>query len=128
MSRELALDPSVNVFSPARINVPSSQNRHDLNMNRLWISSVVAVAAASGLDAASSWGKLEDNGLLASSDGTFGMRGVVIKGALTAAGIVTQVLLRRNKHLLKRFAIVNLAEAGLFTGAAGYNFGITSSR
>ena len=104
-----------------------TQKRHDQNMNRLWISSMIAVAAASGMDAASSWGKLEGNGLLASPNGTFGMRGTAIKGAIVAAVIVPQILLRHHKKLRTQFATENLAEAGFFTGLAVHNFGVTSS-
>jgi hypothetical protein len=47
-------------------------------VNRLWVASLVAVAAASGLDAATSWGKYEGNSMLASSDGRFGAKGLTI--------------------------------------------------
>jgi hypothetical protein len=124
---KVGLDLSLSVDSPPRISVATPTTRHDQNLNRLWISSLFAVAAASGIDAASSWGKPERNGLLASSDGTFGMRGAAFKGAMVAAVIVPQILLRHHKKLRTQLAIENLAEAGFFTGVAIHNFGVTSS-
>lgn len=49
---------------------------HERFANRLWITSLVSVVAGSSLDAATSWHQWEGNGLLASSDGRFGAKGL----------------------------------------------------
>src|SRR5947209_10971679 len=42
---------------PPNIAVAIAEKSHDQNMNRLWITSMMAAAGASGMDAASSWAK-----------------------------------------------------------------------
>jgi hypothetical protein len=69
-------------------------------------------------------GKVERNPLLASSDGTFGARGIGIKFGLAGASLVPQLLLRNHKELRKVFAIANFVDAGIFAGVAAHNMGV----
>lgn len=85
-----------------------------------------ALIAATALDAASSWGHREGNSLLASSDGTFGPKGLSIKIASAAAVLAPQVMLRRHAILLRPFAIANAGETAFYTAAAVHNFQLTS--
>ncbi len=126
LSRGLApaVSPSVSVAN----KLTSVEDRHDRMINRIWIASMLAMAAATGMDAGTSWGKREGNSLLASSDGTFGAKGLSIKAGVAAGVIVPQVLLRRHKYLRSKFAIGNFAEAALFGGVAIHNAGIAASR
>lgn len=136
MPGELAL--ASNLSTPAAAIVPvaaspaitanneaiRAEERHDRRVNRIWIASMIAMAAASGFDAGTSWGKFESNGLLASPDGTFGARGLSIKAGVAAAIIVPQILLHKHKDLRAKFAAGNFAGAGVFTGVAIHNLGI----
>lgn len=103
-----------------------AEERHDRHVNRIWIASMIAMAAASGFDAGTSWGKFESNGLLASPDGTFGARGLSIKAGVAAAIIVPQILLHKHKDLRAKLAAGNFAGAGVFTGVAIHNLGIAA--
>jgi hypothetical protein len=97
------------------------------SVNRLWVASLFAVAAASGMDAATSWGKYEGNSLLASSNGRFGTKGITIKAGLGAAALIPQIFFMRNhKQLRSRLAISNFAEAAVFTGIAVHNIGVVA--
>jgi hypothetical protein len=80
-----------------------------------------AVGGATAADAATSWGKLESNSILASKNGTFGAKGVEIKGLLAAGILVPQILLRKHAELRRTFLIGNTGAAGLFTAAAVHN-------
>ena len=106
----------------------TAQQRHEAKIERIWITSIFALAAGSGMDAASSWGKYERNSLLASSDGKFGAKGLSFKFGLAGAAIVPQLLLRNHTNLRARFAILNFAEAGIFTGISIHNIGIPAPR
>ncbi len=90
---------------------------------KLWWASVAALAAASVLDARSSWGRQELNPLLQGPNGRFSARSIEIKSALVGAGIAVQwiALRRHSQKLEKPFGFVNLAAAGLTTGAAVHN-------
>lgn len=107
-------------------NFLSLEERHDRRMNRIWVASMAAMVVATGFDAGSSWGKREGNSFLASSDGTFGAKGLSIKAGMAAGVILPQVLLRHHKDLKSKFAIGNFAEAALFGGIAIHNMGIQS--
>jgi hypothetical protein len=111
-----------------RPDIISIEDKHDKRMKALWIASIAAMVAGTSLDAASSWHKRESNGLLASSDGTFGGKGVGIKVGIGAAVLIPQIIFRRHKELRGAFAIGNFAEAGIFTGAAIHNFGIRAPK
>ena len=106
----------------------AKDGRHDRNLNHLWIASMVVMAAASGADAATSWGKLEGNGLLASPDGRFGAKGISIKVGIAAGVIIPQILFRRHKDLRMAFSLGNFAQAALFSGIAIHNVGIAGPK
>jgi hypothetical protein len=116
--------------SPAktRTSFLSNEERHDRKMNRIWVGSMVAMVIATGLDAGSSWGKREGNPLLASSNGTFGTKGLSIKTGMAVGIIVPQLLLRSHKDLRSTFAIGNFAEAALFGGIGIRNLGIHANK
>ena len=84
------------------------------------------MAAGTGADAATSWHKRESNGLLASSDGTFGAKGLAIKAGLAAGLLVPQILFRKHTDLRTAFTVGNFAQAGIFTGVAIHNAGIAA--
>jgi hypothetical protein len=115
--------PSVTVVN----NLPTAEDRHARMINRIWIASLFAMAAASGIDAGTSWGKQEGNSLLASSDGRFGAKGVSIKAGVAAGVILPQVRLHRHKYLKSKFAIGNFAGAALFGTVAIHNMGIAAN-
>jgi hypothetical protein len=105
---------------PADIaNVPDQREKH---IKTLWMASIVAMLAGTSMDAISSWHKTESNSLLASSNGMFGARGVGIKAGIAAGVLLPQIILRKRKDLRIPFTVGNLAEAGVFTGAAVHNF------
>jgi len=104
-----------------RVSIAATENPHDAFMNRLWMASIFADIAGTSLDAATSWGKREGNSLLASSDGTFGAKGVSIKAAFAAAILVPQLCLRKHDELKRVFAVGNFAEAAFFAGIAVHN-------
>jgi hypothetical protein len=103
------------------IDAAHMRDGHDKFVNRVWIASMLAMVAASALDAGTAWGKRERNGLLASSDGTFGAKGVSIKVAAGGAIIIPEILFRKSKHLRTKFTVGNFAEAAVFTGIAIHN-------
>ena len=127
-SSDLALNPAVIVLNPAGSQFLSPEMRHERNVNRLWVASLLAVAASTSMDAATSWGKREGNGFLASSDGTFGVRGIGIKAGMLAGVVAPQLLFRHHKELKAKFAIGNLFEAGIFTGVSVHNLGVAAPR
>lgn len=110
---------------PELINI---EDRHDRHMKVIWIASILAMVAGTGADAASSWHKRESNGLLASSDGTFGAKGLGIKAGIAAGVLAPQIVFRKHKDLRFAFAIGNFAEAGIFTGAAIHNLNIAAPK
>jgi hypothetical protein len=116
---------SVEANAPAVAARPIAQvrdERHDRHMNALWTASIAAMLAGTSADAVSSWHKREGNSLLASSNGMFGARGVGIKAGIAAGVLLPQIVLRKHKDLRIAFVVGNLAEAGVFTGAAIHNF------
>lgn len=82
------------------------------------------MGAGTTMDAASSWGKQEGNGLLAQGNGSFGLRGTGIKAGVAVATLVPQIMFRKHPELRKAFIIGNFAEAGVFTGTAIHNLRI----
>lgn len=90
---------------------------------KLWWASVAALAAASVLDARSSWGRQELNPLLQGSNGRFSARSVEVKSAMVGVGVAFQWIALRHhgQKLEKPFGFANLAAAGLTTGAAVHN-------
>lgn len=116
-----ATTPSAVLPSPSIATVPEDR---DKAANRVWLASAFAFGAASAFDVASSWGKREENPLLASSNGEFGAKGLAIKAAITGALIVPQIWLRKRKEFRTKLTIVNFANAALFTGVAIHNLSI----
>ena len=104
-----------------KITVANVENAHSHFVNRLWIASMIAAVAGTSFDAASSWHQKEGNAFLASSDGTFGARGLSIKAAFAAAVIIPQICLRKHSELKGVFAAGNFAEAAIFGGVAIHN-------
>ena len=83
--------------------------------DRLWRASLVAVAASSAADYASSLGRWERNALLRGADGRFSpVRGVAWKIGPQAALVALQVKTPRYRRL---WTVLNFASAGVF-GAA----------
>ena len=108
-----------------RISIANVEDRHEQCLKYLWIASIFAMAAGTGADAATSWHKRESNGLLASSDGTFGAKGLGIKAGLAGGVLLPQILFRKHTDLRTAFTIGNFAQAGIFTGMAVHNLGVS---
>jgi hypothetical protein len=91
---------------------------------RAWKVSALALAGASALDVASSWGKCcERNPLLAASDRRFGTRAVAIKsGALGGQLLLQYFAVKKSPKLAKVLSVVNFAGAGALTYVAVHNF------
>jgi hypothetical protein len=102
-------------------DVPMESKPH---LSKLWVASSILLLAATSLDAASSWGKYEENPFLRSNDGRFGTKGVSIKLSLAGAMILPQLFFRKNHTATRLFTITNLAQAGMYGGIAARNFGI----
>lgn len=79
--------------------------------------SLLALAAGTGMDIASSWDQPEVNPLLRSRDGRFGHRGVAIKLSLVGSVVAAQALVLRRRPEMRKFTSrVNFA-LGAGTGA-----------
>ncbi len=113
-------------FVAPAISIANVEDRHEQRLKCLWITSIFAMAAGTGADAATSWHKKESNPLLASSDGTFGAKGIGIKAGVAGGVLLPQILFHKNKDLRTAFTIGNLAQAGLFSGIAIHNAGIAA--
>jgi len=120
-----ALFASSSAIAPS-ISIANVEDRHEQRLKYLWIASMFAMAAGTSADAATSWHKKESNRLLASSDGTFGPKGLGIKAGLAGGLLLPQILFRRHNDLRTAFTIGNFAQAGFFTGVAVHNMGIAS--
>jgi hypothetical protein len=88
---------------------------------------MLTMVAATSFDAATSVGKSEGNGLLASSNGNFGAKGIGLKAAFTAGVIVPEVLICRHKSWKSKFAAANFAQTGLFSAVAIHSLGGSKS-
>jgi hypothetical protein len=114
-------------FVAPKISIANvEEDRHERRRKYIWIASIFAMAAGTGADAATSWHKRESNSLLASSDGTFGAKGLGIKAGLAGGLLLPQLLFRRHKDLRTAFTVGNFAQAGIFTGIAIHNAGIAA--
>jgi hypothetical protein len=116
------------LIRPSNLSPIAADDRHDRTTKRIWMASIAAALAGSAADSATSWGKREGNGLLASGDGTFGGRAVGVKAGITAAVLVPQILLRNHTNLRKKFIIANFIEAGVFAGTAAHNATIAAPK
>ena len=83
-----------------------------------------ALAGASALDAATSFGKQEGNSLLASPNGTFGAKGLGLKAGIAASVLVPEILLRRHRNLRGPLTAVNFGDAAFFSVIAAHNLRI----
>jgi len=84
-----------------------------------WWASIAALAAASVLDAHSSWGRRELNPMLRGPDGRFGYNGVILKSSILGASCAFQwVLVNREPRLAGTLAGVNSGLAAWSTTAA----------
>jgi hypothetical protein len=117
---------SYSFMNPTKIDI--QEQRHDRIVNRVWIGSILAMVAATGMDAGTSFGKYESNGFLASSNGTFGAKGISIKAGVAAGIIITEVLLRKHKDLRTKFVVGNFGDAALLTAVAARNMGIAAPK
>lgn len=93
-------------------------------INKIFTVSIAALLGGTVMDAASSWGKAETNPILRSANGTFAMRGLLIKGGLAGAVIAPELLMRNNEEAKKKFAIVNFIAAGVFSAVVLHNLTI----
>lgn len=94
---------------------------HQVTSLSSWKASVFTLAASSTLDAASSWGLVEQNPIL--GRGTFGSRQVLIKGGITGGAILTEYLFVRKhperKHVL---TLLNFSASGVLVGVSIHNW------
>jgi hypothetical protein len=119
-SGELPASPLATPIRSQRIASVSDDHRSVT----IWKISIASMLSATAFDAASSWGKSEQNPLLASSNGTFGAKGVAIKASLAGVSLVPQLIFRNNKGLRKVFTIINFGDTAMFTAIGTHNLGI----
>lgn len=90
---------------------------------KLWKIGAAVLAAATTVDAFSSWGHAEANPLLRGGNGRFGMQAVALKGAILGGTLGAQYfLLRKSPKAEKYGTITNFALSGVFATAAVTNF------
>jgi hypothetical protein len=111
-----------------KVSVAQVDDSHDRSVDRLWIASMISAIAGTSLDAASSWGLREGNGLLASPNGQFGGKGLALKAGLTAGILIPQLCLRKHRDLKRAFIVGNFAQAALFTGVSVHNFQVRNAQ
>jgi hypothetical protein len=109
-----------------KTNIASVEDPHEKHLRIIWLASIFAMTAGTAADAATSWHKRESNSLLASSDGTFGGKGVAIKGGIGAAMLIPQIVFRKHNDWHTAFAVGNFAEAGIYTGTTIHNLNTNS--
>ena len=91
---------------------------------KVWKLSLVVMASANFADAASSYGHIETNPILASANGRFGRKGLALKVGVGAGLVVVEFLLHHKRPVFeveRAAAIVNFAVAGGFSAAAIHN-------
>jgi hypothetical protein len=88
-----------------------------------WKLSTVALAAATMVDASSSWGHVEVNPVLRGSNGQFGYQGIAMKALITSGVIGAQYIMLRNHPKAEKYGtLTNFALGGVLGAAAVYNF------
>lgn len=117
---ELPASPYANPVRSSRIASVSDDHRSAT----VWKISIATMLAATAFDAASSWGKSEQNPLLRSSNGTFGAKGLAVKASLAGISLVPQLIFRNNMGLRKIFTIINFGDTAMFTAIGAHNLGI----
>ncbi len=91
-----------------------------------WMWSAVALTAASFVDVSSSWGKIEANPLLRSSNGTFGAKGMGIKMGMMGGILLGQhFIAKKNPTLANALTVANYGMTAVKVGVAARNFGIS---
>ncbi|MGA7411189.1 MAG: hypothetical protein WBW33_11930 [Bryobacteraceae bacterium] len=116
----------IGLVQPAPVEAEASTaavaaNKSSGTVNKVWTASIAALLGGTAMDAASSWGKAEANPILRSANGTFGLQGLMIKGALAGAVLAPEILMRNNEEAKKKFAIVNFIAAGVFSAVVFHN-------
>src|SRR5580698_10267817 len=90
------------------VSGPERGGTADRGGETLWKFSITALAAANGLDIASSWGKAEQNPALAAPSQKFGTENALIKVAILGGVTgVEWVATRRGKRKGTTFGILN---------------------
>jgi hypothetical protein len=90
---------------------------------RWWKTSLAVLAAATAVDAHSSWGRLEANPALRGPNGRFGTKGLAIKGMVLGGVVGAQYFLLRNQPKAEKYAaITNFALSGVLAGVAVSNY------
>jgi hypothetical protein len=90
---------------------------------RSWERSLIPLVASQSLDAASSYGYRELNPLLASQNGTFGVKATAMKFSVVAGLIgVEYLLVRKSPKAARLFEKLNWSSSLLTTGLAVHNF------
>lgn len=125
----VAAEPDPGLYQPSPPSTDANTaavpaNKNSGTINKIWTISIAALLGGTTMDAASSWGKAETNPILRSANGTFGMRGLMIKGGLAGAVIAPEILMRNNEEAKKKFAIVNFIAAGVFSAVVLHNMTI----
>ena len=127
-SMQLAFDTGGSTSNVVpKTNIAGVEDQHEKRVRIIWIASIFAMTAGTAADAASSWNRRESNSLLASSNGTFGSKGLAIKGAIAAGMLAPQIIFRKHRDWHTAFAVGNFAEAGIYTGTTIHNLNTNSS-
>ena len=105
-------------------NLKEESRIHEKAQKR-WMWSALALGAASFADVTSSWGKLEANGLLRSSNGTFGAKGLGLKMGMMGGILYGQhLILKKNPALANAMTYTNFGMAGVKSAVAMRNYQI----
>ncbi len=79
---------------------------------KAYVASILCVSAGSTMDAVSSWSYPESNPWLRSGDGTFRLRGLMVKTGITAAVLGSEYLIMRKwPRTRKVLTVVNFGWA-----------------
>jgi hypothetical protein len=124
-----ALEPKIALVQPAGVETETNTaaveaKKHSSTINKVFAISIGALLGGTAMDAVSSWGKSEANPLLRSANGTFGMRGLAIKGGLAGAMVAPELLMHPDDATKKKLAIVNLVGASVFSAVVLHNLSI----
>ena len=114
----------------ARVSALSEQRLQ--RSRRIWLMSIPVLIAGNALDARSSWGKPEANGLLQGAAGRFDGRGAAIKFSITGALLAGQVVMVRafqhdhqvQSTVYKGWTSSNLIFGSAAAGIAWHNYRI----
>lgn len=105
-------------LSPQRVEVERPTHR-----GFWWKLSAFCTAAAFAADTHSSWGRMEMNPLLRSSNGQFGLQGMSVKALIAGGAIGAQYALLRKHPKAEKYGIVtNFILAGFVGTAAVSNY------